>query len=140
MDSRTVHSKTTVCLAGRPARCNSVNSMLPMFGWCEHLTADTYTNKFSSANKHCAWLHHRSMMSLPLSRLAEHGEHPAHFSHVHFFSLLVGLFVHQDLHIPAAWEIVVVVIAFVVVTGSSVPSHEQQNSPVLSFVHLWHSK
>jgi len=47
---------------------------------------------------------------------------------------------HQDLHILAAGELVVMVAVSVVVTGSSMPSHEQQGSPVLSFVHLVHSK
>lgn len=81
-------------------------------------------------------------MSFPRSRLAEQEEHPAHFTHLHFFSQLFGLLAHQDLHIFAAGELVVVVaagelvvmvIVFVVVTGSTMPSHEQQGSPV---VHL----
>jgi len=60
---------------------------------------------------------------------------------VHFLSQLFGLPAHQDLHIFAAGDFVVVVAAsVVVVTGSSMPSHEQQGSPVLSFVHLVHSK
>lgn len=94
-------------------------------------------------------------MSFPRSRLAEHGEHPAHFTHLHFFSQIAGLFAHQGLHIFAAGELVVVVAAgeldVVVAAGELVvvvivsvvvtmPAHEQQGSPVLSFVHLWHSK
>merc|ERR1712183_401223 len=100
--------------------------MLPMFGWCEHLTEEANTNKFSYVNNTSARFHHRSTTSLSRSRLAEHGEHPEHFTHLHFFSQLFGLFAHQDLHILAAGELVVVVIVSVVVTGSSVPSHEQQ--------------
>jgi len=38
---RMVQSKTTVCLAGRPARYNLVDSMLPMFGWCKQLMQAT---------------------------------------------------------------------------------------------------
>jgi len=49
-----VQSKRKVCLAGRPARCNLVNSVLSMSGWCEHLIQDTNTNKFSYANNQCA--------------------------------------------------------------------------------------
>jgi len=61
-------------------------------------------------------------MSLPRSRLAEHGEHPAHFGQVHFFSQLFGLLVHQGLQSPAASELVVVVgvASAVVVSGVSV--------------------
>jgi len=130
-----------VCLTGRPARCNLIIvSTLPMFGSCKQLTQDTNTNKFSYANYHWAWLHHRNMASLPRSRLAEHGEHPAHFVHLHFFSQLFEFLAHQDLQSPAAWELVVVVIVSVVVTGFSSPWHEQQGSPVMSFVHLSHSK
>jgi len=82
----------------------------------------TNINKFSYAKYHCAWFPHRNMMSLPRSRLIEHGEHPAHFVHRHFFSQLCGLVAHQGLHIPAAWELVVVVsVVSVVVTGSSPP-------------------
>jgi len=58
------------------------------------------------------------MMSLPRSRLAEHGEHPAHFSHLHFFSQLFGLLVHQDLQSPAV--VVVGVVSAVVVSVVSV--------------------
>lgn len=71
-------------------------------------------------------------MSLPRSRLVKHEEHPAHFVHWHFFSQLFGLVAHQDLHSPALGELVVVV--------TVVPSQEQQGSPVMSFVHLWHLK
>jgi hypothetical protein len=99
----------------------------------------TNTNKFSYAKYQSAWFHHKNTMPLPRSRLAEHGEHAAHFVHRHFFSQLFGLFAHQGLHCPAAWELVVVVsVVSVVVTGSS--RHEQQGSPVMSFAHLWHSK
>jgi len=101
----------------------------------------TNTNKFSDARHHRAWFYHKNTVSLPRSRLAEHAEHPAHFGHWHFFSQLFGLVKHHGLHSPAAWELVVVVgVVSVVVTGSSPPSHEQQGSPVMSFVHLWHSK
>jgi len=80
-------------------------------------------------------------MSLPRSRLVKHEEHPAHFVHWHFFSQLFGLVAHQDLHSPAVGELVVVVsVVSVVVTGTSPPSQEQQGSPVMSFVHLWHLK
>jgi len=51
------------------------------------------------------------------------------------------LVAHQDLHSPAVGELVVVVsVVSVVVTGTSPPSQEQQGSPVMSFVHLWHLK
>jgi len=80
-------------------------------------------------------------MSLPRSRLVKHEGHPAHFVHWHFFSQLFGLVAHQDLHSPAVGELVVVVsVVSVVVTGTSPPSQEQQGSPVMSFVHLWHLK
>jgi len=128
---KVVQSKAAVS-----ARCHLiVVSMLPMFGSCKQLTQDTNINKSSY---HCAWFHHRNMASLPRSRLAEHGEHPAHFVHLHFFSQLCELVAHQGLQSPVAWELVVVVIGFVVVMGFS--WHEQQGSPVLSFVHLSHSK
>ena len=59
---------------------------------------------------------------------------------MHFLSQLFGLPAHQDLHILAAGELVVVVAVSVVVTGSPMPSHDQQGSHLLSFVHLVHAK
>jgi len=70
----------------------------------------------------CAWLHHTTEVSLPRSRLEEHGEHPAQFAHVHFFPQLSGLAAHHGLHIPACGDSVVVVnVVSVVVVGTSTP-------------------
>lgn len=118
---------------------------------------------FSCAKYNSAWFHHTTDVPLPRSRLAEHGEHPAQFVHLHFLSQLVVWGAHHGLHGPATGVLVVVVnvvsvgalvvvvnvvsvgglvvvVSVVSVVVASPPWQEQQGSPAMPFEHDWHSK
>merc|ERR1711972_186225 len=112
-----------------------------VWAFANNLCSTTNTNIFIHVKFLYAWFRHTNEMSVPRSRLPEHGEHPAHFVHLHFLAQRLGWVAHHGLHSPAVWGLVVVVsVVSVVVTGSSPSRHEQQGSPAMSFVHLRHSK